>query len=237
MKKSNALIWVFKYLIIALYTQLVILKKQFKKILNIFIAGAVVFCGIIAVTNIYIFHNSVQLILNPDQARFEKAAIIVLGASVYENTYPSTQLKDRLLTAADLYKKRLSSRILVSGDNGQKSYNEVAVMRDFLLSQGVKKSDIFPDYAGFRTYDTMIRAKKVFQLNDAYVVTQEYHLPRAVYLARFAGIEAYGVIADRQLYRDRLHDNFREIFARTWAMIDCITGRDPKFLGPEIPIR
>src|SRR3989338_7718288 len=125
---------------------------------------------------------------------------IVLGAKVKTDGQPSDILRDRLLTAIDLYRAGSVEKILVSGDDGQVEYDEVNAMRLYLLSADVDPDDIFLDHAGFDTYDSMIRAQKVFGVTKAIIVTQAYHLPRALYLADAFGIDAQGVAADRQTY-------------------------------------
>jgi len=212
------------------------LKKNRRKILIVMAAVTGLIAALIIWANVYILRNTDSFVLATGRGDMKKTVIIVLGARVYGNGDPSNQLEDRLIVAAELYKKGLGKKVLVSGDHGKTTYDEVNAMRDYLLSRGVYSSDIFLDHAGFRTYDTMVRAKKVFLVNDAYVVSQRYHLPRAVFLARRAGIDAHGVTADRRKYLNRVRDNLREILARTCAMIDCVIGREPKFLGPVIPI-
>jgi SanA protein len=206
------------------------------KILIVLVVMVILIAALVAAANIYVLKSTGSRMLTPERADVSKTAIIVLGARVYENGDPSNQLEDRLIVASELYKNGFGRKVLVSGDHGRTTYDEVNAMRDYLLSRGVRSSDIFLDHAGFRTYDTMVRAKKVFLVNDAYVVTQRYHLPRSVFLARRAGIDAHGVIADRRRYRNRVRDNIREILARAWAVIDCVIGREPKFLGQVIPI-
>jgi SanA protein len=211
-------------------------KINRRKIFAALAGMTILIAALVAAVNIYMLKSTGSRVLTPDRAGVRKTAIIVLGARVYGNGDPSNQLEDRLIVASELYENGFGRKVLVSGDHGKTTYDEVNAMRDYLLSRGVRSSDIFLDHAGFRTYDTMVRAKKVFLVNDAYVVTQRYHISRSVFLARRAGIDAHGVIADRRRYRNRVRDHCREILARTWAVIDCVIEREPKFLGPVIPI-
>lgn len=161
---------------------------------------------------------------------------IVLGAKVKADGQPSDILRDRLLTAIDLYRAGSVGKILVSGDDGQVEYDEVNAMRLYLLGADVDPDDIFLDHAGFDTYDSMIRARKVFGVTKAIVVTQAYHLPRALYLADAFGIDARGVAADRQTYRGILRYQVRELLADTKAVVSVIAGVSPHFLGDTIDV-
>lgn len=161
---------------------------------------------------------------------------IVLGAKVWGDT-PSPVLEDRLITAEELYRAGKVKRILVSGDHGTATYDEVNAMRGWLVKRGVPEAVVFMDHAGFRTNDTMQRAKRVFKIDDAVVVTQRFHLSRAIFLARWAGIDAVGVVADRRRYQGERWNTFREAIARTSAFLEAkVLGTEPRFLGDEIPI-
>ncbi len=167
----------------------------------------------------------------------EAEAIIVLGARVHPDGRLSGMLLDRMITAAELYDQGKASKILVSGDHGTVSYNEVRAMKNFLEQRGIPEEQIFMDHAGFNTYDSMYRAKAIFQVNKAIIVTQEYHLMRAVYNARGLGIEAYGVASDRQEYAGMPKFKLREIAARNkdYALVELFKP-EPTYLGKIIPI-
>ena len=122
--------------------------------------------------------------------------ILVLGCKVKENGVPSDMLADRLATGVALQQAGVSTKLLMSGDHGQEEYNEVAVMKQYAMDKGVASSDIFMDHAGFSTYDSVYRAKEIFEAKKVVIVTQEYHLYRALYVAEELGMEAYGVAAD-----------------------------------------
>lgn len=161
---------------------------------------------------------------------------IVLGASVFVSGQPSAVLEDRLLTAFELYQSEKVEKILVSGDHGQNRYDEVNAMRRYLLRLGVNPEDLFLDHAGFDTYDTMYRAGKIFGITRAAVVSQAYHLPRAVYLGREMDLDIFGVVADRRGYQKMDFFRFREWFARVKAVLDVWMRVKPTYLGEPIPI-
>lgn len=163
-------------------------------------------------------------------------AVIVLGAKVYNDEILSQIYHDRIQTALELYRNGNTEKILISGDHGQKEYDEVNAAKDFLLGHGVPGDDIFLDHAGFDTYDSMYRARAVFDVKDAIIVTQAFHLPRAIYIARKLGIDVYGVSADKMLYSDAIWNNIRESLARVKAIIDVMLHSKPKYLGEMIPI-
>ena len=163
--------------------------------------------------------------------------IIVPGALVYANRWPSAMLQDRLDMAVEIYNQGLTERILVSGDHGQTDYDEVNVMRQYLLDAGIPAAHIFMDHAGFDTYDTMYRAQAVFGVQRALVTTQDFHLYRALYIGQQLGLDVQGVAsAYRDSYRSSWY-NFREYLARFKAFLDCeILNAKPTYTGPTIPI-
>ena len=163
--------------------------------------------------------------------------IIVPGASVLRNGTPSDILADRLAVAANLYAAGKAEKILVSGDNGKDGYDEVNVMRRFLLEKDVAPEDIFLDHAGFDTYDTMYRARHVFGITDAIVVTQRYHLYRALFVASRLGIDANGVSSDLQPYVRQSWFSSRETLSRVKAVKDVLMGSTSEYLGEPIDIR
>ncbi len=163
-------------------------------------------------------------------------AIIVLGCGVHGDT-PTTLLSDRLDAAIELYKNaNVAPKILMSGDHGRDNYNEVAVMRQYALDRGVPSEDIFMDHAGFSTYETMYRAKYIFGVDTAVVVTQEYHLYRALYDARALGISCCGVEADGHVFTKQLYWDCREVLARTKDFFYSIFKPKPTYLGDSIDI-
>lgn len=161
--------------------------------------------------------------------------ILVLGAGVWGDR-PSPMLEDRLLEGIKLYKNNVSSKIMMTGDHGTKEYDEVNVMKAFAIENGVPSGDIFMDHAGFSTYESIYRARDVFDAKKIIIVTQEYHLYRALYIANELGIEAYGVPADPRQYVGALYRELREILARNKDFIQCIFKPKPTYLGEVIPI-
>ena len=164
-------------------------------------------------------------------------AILILGAQVHDNSRPSLVLKERLLYGLELYNNGNAPRIIVSGDHGSKEYNEVGVMKNFLVERGVPAEVIFMDHAGFNTYDSMYRARDIFQVESLLISTQNFHMARSLYIARRLGIEAYGYPSeDKPIYPMRRF-RFRESLARVKAFWDVeIRQRPPRHLGDAIPI-
>lgn len=176
-------------------------------------------------------------IVTMEQAReLDADCILVLGAGVRPDGSPSDMLRDRMLTAIDLFDGGVTDRLLVSGDHGREDYDEVNTMKDFAVDSGVPSECVFMDHAGFSTYDSLYRAKEVFCADKVVIVTQEYHLHRALYIAEKLGIEAVGVSADRQEYRGQFMREIREILARDKDFFSCIIKPLPKYLGDEIPV-
>jgi SanA protein len=166
-----------------------------------------------------------------------RPAAIVPGCRVHPDGSPSAMLEDRLAAALDLYRAGKVRKILVSGDHGAPEYDEPLAMRGWLEARGVPAADVFSDHAGFRTRDTMERAARVFLVRGAVVCTQEFHLARAVFLARRAGIDAVGVPADRRPYRAMAINRLRETYARAAAFLDAnVLHTEPRFLGRVVPI-
>ena len=157
---------------------------------------------------------------------------VILGASVL-NGKPSAILAARADMAIALYNIGKVSKILITGDNGALNHDEVTPVRRYLLNAGIPEDDIFLDHAGFDTYSSMYRARDVFDAQSMTVVTQDFHLPRALFIARHLGIPAYGVVAEGQ---GRPFDYLREIPASSKALLDILVRRTPKFLGSQFPL-
>jgi SanA protein len=149
---------------------------------------------------------------------------IVLGARVHPDGSPSTALADRLEGALELYRAGRVDAILVSGDARAREYDEPKAMRRWLLDRGVSAERIRADPAGYRTLHTMQRAAKVFGIDGAVICTQAFHLARALFLARRAGIDAVGLCVDRR-YRTRTSNHLREFGARTVAFVESYVLR------------
>ncbi|MBM7855150.1 SanA protein [Desulfohalotomaculum tongense] len=168
---------------------------------------------------------------------YKAQAAIVLGAYVSPEGILCDMLKDRVQTAVELYKSGKVEKILMTGDHSKTSYDEVNHMRKYAEQLGVPTKDIFMDHAGLSTYDSMYRARDIFCVKSAVVVTQKFHLPRAVYIANSMGINAKGVIADKHIYRGADYYEIREILARNKDFINVtLLKPKPKFLGPTLSI-
>lgn len=177
-----------------------------------------------------------QIITLDEAAKLDTDAILVLGARVWDNGSPSGVLEDRLDTGISAYQAGVSDRLLMSGDHGQDDYDEVNAMKDYALEQGIPSENIFMDHAGFSTYESVYRARDIFQVKTVLIVTQEYHLYRALYIARALGLNAYGVAADRSVYSGIVGFEAREILARVKDFFYTLIQPLPTYLGDVIPI-
>lgn len=155
---------------------------------------------------------------------------IVFGAGVKSDGTPSDALRDRLLTAAELYNAGKIKKILVSGDNTTIYYNEPDTMEAFLIDYGIPDENVSADYAGRRTYDTCIRAKEIWSIDEAILVTQDFHLPRAVFTCEALGIESTGFSASRQAYVMEDYYRTREWIAMAKAVLDVYILK-PDYIG------
>ncbi len=173
----------------------------------------------------------------PQESPPERVAI-VFGARIYGDGRLSAMLQDRVETAVQLYQQGKVQKLLLSGDNRFVDYNEPGNMQAYALSRGVPIEDIQLDYAGRRTYDTCYRAKAIFQLDSAVLVTQAFHLPRALFTCRHLGVEATGVIADRRPYDPRSvrWSTVREIPATVVALLNVLIKKPAPVLGEPILI-
>ncbi len=167
-----------------------------------------------------------------------KPVAIVFGAGLTRNGDASPVLRDRIRTAADLYLAGKVKKLLMTGDNSTPHYNEPAAMREYALSLGVPDEDIVLDYAGRRTYDSCYRAREIFGVEQAILVTQDFHLPRALYLCNMLGVDGVGVVADNFRYRrmSLLFWNARELAATLTALVDVHIIRPLPILGEPEPI-
>lgn len=187
--------------------------------------------------NFFVIAKTKNKILTEEQAKEleDVDCILVLGAGIWGEN-PSPMLEDRLLQGISLYQKGASHKIIMSGDHGSDNYDEVNVMKRYATERDVKSEDIFMDHAGFSTYDSMYRAKYVFEAKKIVIVTQKYHMYRAIYIAEQLGMEAYGVNSDPQKYVGQTMRNIREVLARDKDWIKCIVKPEPTYLGETIPV-
>lgn len=161
--------------------------------------------------------------------------ILVLGCKVNGDA-PSDMLTDRLLCGVNLYFGGAAPKIIMSGDHGTVSYDEVNAMKQFAVEKGVPSEDVFMDHAGFSTYESVYRAKEIFGAERIIIVTQEYHLYRAVYIAKKLGLDAYGVASDYRAYVDQTKREVRELLARNKDFFSALFKPKPTYLGDAIPV-
>lgn len=162
--------------------------------------------------------------------------ILVLGCGVRPTGEPSLMLRDRLDMGLKLYELGAAPKLLMSGDHGSQEYDEVNVMKDYAMTAGVVSEDVFMDHAGFSTYESMYRARDVFCVRRVIIVSQRYHLHRAVYDARALGLDACGVAAEDVAYLGQSARDLREILARNKDALWCLLQPEPTFLGEAIPV-
>ena len=213
------------------------LKRIFKFLWRLVLAlGTVGILGILLPRLITTFY-SMNRIYQTDEAPIERLAI-VFGAGLRRDGTPTPILRDRVETAASLYFSGKVEKLLMSGDNSVLSYNEPESMRQYAMSLGVPENAIAMDYAGSRTYDTCYRAKAIFGMNSALLVTQKFHLPRALFLCNSLGLDAYGVEANnRNYWRGSLFIwNFREQLATVGAFMDVYVNSPMPMLGEPQPL-
>ena len=176
------------------------------------------------------------LVTDQNAAELDADCILVLGAGLMPDETPNRMLQDRLDKGIELYKAGIAPKILLSGDNGQEEYDEVNAMKKYVMGAGIPSEDIFMDHAGFSTYESMYRAKDIFLVKRAIIVTQRYHQYRALYTARGLGIESYGVVSEPRTYSGQTYREIREILARDKDFVKVIIKPEPTYLGETIPI-
>ena len=207
-----------------------------KKIIICVLSTLVLMVIIVFLINMYVKLTTTKYIINDNDSKLDNIdCIIVLGAGIWGDK-PSPMLEDRLKTAIDLYNKEISTKIIMSGDHGRNEYDEVNIMKDYAIESEIPSENIFMDHAGFSTYDSIYRAKEIFKANKVIIVTQKYHLYRALYIARSLGLEAYGVASDPRKYRGATYREIREILARNKDFVKTIFKPKPTYLGEEIPV-
>jgi vancomycin permeability regulator SanA len=214
------------------------MKKIIKKILLFLICFGVF--GLIALFGINaIVKASVKdRIVSPEEAAELEGVdcILILGAGVWEGGRPSPMLEDRLLQGIELYQAGASDRLLMSGDHGRKDYDEVNVMKQFAIDAGIPSENIFMDHAGFSTYESLYRARDIFEADKILLITQEYHLYRALYVGSELGLEVYGVASDPRIYAGQSYREAREVLARVKDFFYAIVKPEPTYLGDAIPV-
>jgi len=214
-----------------------VLRKIFYLVSTLLIILSFLGILLLAAPRLVAAWHAAPRIFNAEQAP-ERRVAIVFGAGLRRDGSPSAVLRDRVATAADLYFSGKVEKLLMSGDNRFDDYNEPAAMQTYALRLGVPEEAIVLDYAGRRTYDTCYRARAIFGLQEVILVTQAFHLPRAIYTCNALGVDAVGVIADRREYR-RLARAFwftRETIATLTALVDVHLLHPVPVLGEPEPI-
>ncbi len=209
-------------------------KRLFIVLLGLALVGGIAVLGI----NGYVKKSTVDQIITPEKAAelTDIDCILVLGCYVHDSGRPSDMLADRLRRGIELYQSGAAPKLLMSGDHGQKDYNEVKAMKLEAMEEGIPSEDIFMDHAGFSTYESIFRARDVFAADKIIIVTQEYHLYRALHIANSLGVEAYGVAADYHTYVGQAYREMREILARNKDYATSILKPNPTYLGEVIPV-
>lgn len=207
------------------------MKKYFK------IAFYLLIIGLIAIVSVnYYVKSSTKKNIYYSIKRFPKNDVgIIFGAGI-NGDQPSKYLKDRLDAGIMLWKAKRINKILLSGDNGRDEYDELTVMKNYCFNHGVDTTKIFIDYAGFDTYSTMYRAKHIFKIKKATLISQEYHLNRAIYIGQKLGIKSVGYSANKGEYLGYKYVTFREYGSIFKSFFDVFRNREPRFLGREINI-
>ena len=213
------------------------LRHRLRTVLRIF--AVCILLGVLCVAgiNLYMIRFSDHHTVSSQQAALltDVDCSMVLGCGVRGDS-PSPLLADRLQRGVEVFQLGASPKLLMSGDHGQDNYDEVNVMKQFALDAGISEADIFMDHAGFSTYESMYRAKEIFGVKKMIIVTQKYHLSRAVYIANQLGIEAYGVASDYQTFGGQFGRDCREVLARVKDLFTTILQPKPTYLGEFIPI-
>jgi len=199
---------------------------------------ALCFGAAAAGVNVYMARTEDSRILPPEQAAALEGVdcVLVLGAKVMPSGAPSHMLEDRCRRAVALFEAGAAPVLLMSGDHGQWEYDEVTCMKQYAVDHGMPSEAVFMDHAGFSTYDSMYRARDVFRAKKIIIVTQRYHLFRALYIARKLGLEAYGVSSDYRPYATQMKNSAREAAARCKDFGMCLLKPKPRYLGDPIPL-
>lgn len=191
-----------------------------------------------AVINIIVLLSVQSRIVDIEEAKALGSfdCILVLGAGVWRNNRPSHVLEDRLKIGIEAYCAGVSDKLLMSGDHGRNNYDEVNVMKSFAMDCGIPSENIFMDHAGFSTYESMYRARDVFSAHRVLIVTQKFHMYRALYIANALGLEAYGLTSDLREYANATYSQLRESLARVKDFFMVIFKPLPTYLGEVLPV-
>ncbi len=214
-------------------------NKWFKRIFMALLIGLGLLIAVVAACNIWVLSSCSGRLYDNAETVPHKRVAVMLGTNPKTKTGKMNYFyKHRIDAAVKLYQNGKIDRILISGDNSSKTYSEPDAMKADLMAAGIPDSAIYLDFAGFSTYDSMVRAKKVFGLSEFMVVSQDFHNRRAVYIARQNGIDAIGFNVRNTLFRKwRIKMELREILARVKAVSEVVIDKKPHFLGEPIEIK
>lgn len=211
--------------------------KTSKRFFKWALLAALACLAVTAVCNAWVCISANKNILTREEAvGLGYDCVLVLGCGVLADGTPTVMLSDRIDEGVELYRLGAGKKLLMSGDHGTEEYDEVAAMKQRALEKGVPEEDIFKDHAGFSTYESLYRAKVVFGADKVVIVTQKYHLYRALYIAKSLGLDAVGVASDPREYRGELYRQVREYVARVKDSGMCLFKPLPTYLGELIPI-
>ena len=213
-------------------------RKTLFTLLAVFAALCLLLGIAVLVVNGHVKGKAERYILSAEEAaKLEHMdCILILGCGVRPDGTPSLMLRDRLDMGLSLFEAGAAPKLLMSGDHGTAEYDEVNTMKRYATDRGAASGDVFMDHAGFSTYESMYRARDVFCAGRVIIVSQRYHLYRAVYNARALGLEAWGVAAEDVNYLGQTVRDLREILARNKDFLYCIFKPEPTFLGEQIPV-
>lgn len=204
-------------------------RAMIQRLRRLFLAGSFSLLALIFVCNAIVFWSGIPGIFLQDLEKLPSAPVaIVLGAGMKADGEMSDQQLSRIETALLLFRTSKITKILVTGEAGQKKYDEVNPMKNFLTTRGVPQEAILVDPAGFDTYDSLYRAKNVYGFSEAVIITHYYHLPRAIFLARRLQMQATGFAADRRRYKKWWYVETREMLARVKAVFNALAGSKPE---------
>lgn len=209
-----------------------------KKIKKLFLP-ILILC-LIAVVIIWVTNNNVKAktenVIYTNLTDVPKTKVAIIFGAGINGDKPSRYLKDRLDAGIALYKNNKVDKILLSGDNGRDEHDELTVMKLYCYENGIDTNKIYIDYAGFDSYSTMYRAKHIFKVDTAILVSQKYHLNRCVYIGDKLGVKSYGYSANRGVYPGYKYYSFREKLSITKSVFDVVRNRKPKYLGETVDV-
>ena len=213
------------------------IKKILLRTILVLVVLGILGVGAVAGINGIVVGAVKDQILPPEEAaKLEDVdCILVLGCAVWDSG-PSHMLEDRLRRSVELYELGAAPKLLMSGDHGREGYDEVDAMKTYAVEAGIDSADVFMDHAGFSTYESLYRAREVFQAKKVIIVTQEYHLYRAMYIAESLGMEVYGVSSNYRNYAGQQGMDLREYLARVKDFGTALFQPKPTYLGEAIPI-